>query len=257
MPSHGSAWRAGPRVHRAELLDRADQDHGELSESLSQVSQVNRLFGGLRALRRHLERFLPAGTLRLLDVGTGNGDTAAELAAWAAARGARWTVTGLDHHAGVLAVARERERRRSGPRLVRADALDLPFRSRAFDVSFCTLTLHHFRDEDAVRLIAEMARVTRRTVLVNDLERGTLSYWSARLLSWTLWRRNRITRHDGPLSVLRSFTVAELLALGVQSPLQQPAVRRHFPFRLVLEGMPFGGGSGRPGEQVAAVSPPP
>ncbi len=255
MRSRGNAWRAGARVHRSELLDRVEQDHAELAESLSQVSQVNRLFGGLRALRRHLERFLP-GSLRLLDVGTGNGDTAAELTSWAAARGSRWSVTGLDHHPEVLAVARERARRRSGPRLVRADALTLPFRDRAFDVAFSTLTLHHFRDEDAVRLIAEMARVTRSTILVNDLERGTMSYWSARLLSWTLWRRNRITRHDGPLSVLRSFTLAELLALGLRSPLREPLVRRHFPFRLVLEGVPTARGDSPLDLRVAGENPP-
>lgn len=236
MPSRGSDWRAGARIHRPELLDGAEHDQAELAESLFQVAQVNRLFGGARALRRHLERLLHAGELRLLDVGTGNGDTAAELTAWAAARGARFSVTGLDHHAGVLAVARDRSDSRAGPRLVRGDALALPFRDRSFDVAFCTLTLHHFRDDDAVRLIAEMARVSRDTVLVNDLERGVLSYWSARVLSATLWRRNRITRHDGPLSVLRSFTVTELLGLGRRAPLHAPTVRRHFPFRLVLEG---------------------
>jgi hypothetical protein len=83
-----------------------------------------------------------------------------------------------------------------------------------------------------------MARVSRVAVLVNDLERRYLNYWSARVLAWTLWRGNRLTRHDGPLSVRRSFTVEELLDIGRRSGLERPSVRRHFPFRLVLEGQP-------------------
>ncbi len=228
-----------PRLTTEELLDAPHQEPAELAASLDQVAQVDRLFGGSRALRRHLRPFLSHSELKVLDVGTGNGRVAAELARWSAGQGVRWSVTGLDNHPDVVEVARR------GPlgaspelTLVRGDALALPFPDRSFDVVCCTLTLHHFDDEAAVRLVGEMARVARRSVLVNDLERNSLNYLSARALSLTLWRSNRLTRNDGPLSVLRSFTVPELLAIGTRSGLQAPRVTRHFPFRLVLEGAP-------------------
>ena len=86
-----------------------------------------------------------------------------------------------------------------------------------------------------------MGRVAREVVLVNDLERHALNYLSARALAYTLWRRNRLTRNDGPLSVLRSFTSDELLEIGRRSGLHRPRVTKHFPFRLVLEGGPGAG----------------
>jgi hypothetical protein len=104
------------------------------------------------------------------------------------------------------------------------------------DVTICTLTLHHFPEDEAVLLLREMKRVARDRVLVSDLERSRLNHLGARVLAHTLWRTNRLTRHDGPLSVLRSFTAPELLALGRRAGLRGPVVRRYMPWRLVLEG---------------------
>ncbi len=83
-----------------------------------------------------------------------------------------------------------------------------------------------------------MARVCRGVVLVNDLERHRLHYLGARALAATVWRHCPVTRYDGPLSVLRSFTRAELEVLGRRAGLLDLRVRRHFPFRLVLEAHP-------------------
>lgn len=222
------------RSLRTELLDEPIQDRAELEHSLDQVADVNRWLGGSRALRRHLAPLVgPEAPLHVLDVGTGNGRTLRELGAWALARGARWRALGVELGAAPAELAR-----RSGSRVVRGDALRLPFRSGSFDVALCTLTLHHFTDTEAVALLREMARVARRLVLVNDLERTRANYWGARLLAATVWRTNRLTRNDGPLSVLRSFTAAELMALGQRAGLDRVRVHRHFPWRLVLEGRP-------------------
>jgi SAM-dependent methyltransferase len=234
-----------PRVYTEELLDGPDQDPAELASSLEQVAQVNRLFGGTRALRWHLSRLGASDDLRVLDVGTGNGRLVTELIRWARRSGGRWRVTGVDVHPAVIDVARELASPDSIA-LVQADALSLPFGDASFDVVCCTLTLHHFDEADAVALVREMGRVARRAVLVNDLERHMLNYLSARVLALTLWRGNRLTRHDGPLSVLRSFTADELHAIGRRAGLQGARVRKHFPFRLVLEGRPGSPGQGGP-----------
>jgi ubiquinone/menaquinone biosynthesis C-methylase UbiE len=218
------------RIHTAELLDGPEHDPEELADSLDQVAQVNRILGGSRALRRHLAPHR-SSHLRILDVGTGNGRTLRELTAWARRRGGRWAGVGVDVSRQTAALAR-----RQGTAVVLGDALQLPFPDASFGAVLCTLTLHHFDDDAATALVREMARVSRGPVLVNDLERTAANYVGARLLAATLWRANRLTRHDGPLSVLRSFTAAELLAIGRRAGLRHARVRRHFPWRIVLEG---------------------
>ena len=61
-----------------------------------------------------------------------------------------------------------------------------------------------------------------------------MNYIGARLLSWTWWRANPLTRHDGPLSVLRAFTAPELLAIARSAGLHGVRVERRWFFRLLL-----------------------
>jgi SAM-dependent methyltransferase len=229
-----SAWRA--RATEPELMDGPAQSRPELSASLDHVASVNRWLGGLRSLRRELEG-MRGEDVRVLDVGTGNGEVLRALIRWSAGRGGRWMGVGLDIHPDIVALASEKSRGRPSLSIVRADALALPFPDGAFDVALCTLTLHHFPDVDAVRLLRELARVARRLVLVSDLERSRLAYLFSRLFARTWWRANRITRHDGPVSVLRSFTRDELGELGRRAGLTA-RVRRYFPFRLTLRARP-------------------
>jgi SAM-dependent methyltransferase len=203
------------------------------------VAQANFLFAGLRSLRSHLDRLLGGATeTSLLDVGVGSGEVSGVLARVLAARArVRWV--GLDLHPVVLGIARERVGGTDELRgLVCGDATSLPFADGSFDFAISTLTLHHLADHDCVRMLSEMARVSRRAVVVSDLERRLVNYLGARLLSRTLWRGDPVTRHDAGLSVRRAFTATELLDLGRQVPFRSLVVRRHFPFRLVLEGRP-------------------
>jgi len=216
-----------------ELLDDLVQDPEELAASLQMVSAVNRWLGGLASVQRHLHpyRHRPC---RILDIGTGNGDTAADLLK--SLGSSEWTVTGVDLSPLTARIAQKRHGSAARARFVAADALRLPFPRASFDVVVSFLTLHHFDAPTASRIVAEMGRVSRGLVLVSDLERHRLNYWGARLMAATLWRANRLTRSDGPLSVLKSFRPQELLEIGEDAGLTEPRVGRHFFFRLVLAG---------------------
>lgn len=225
-----------PRVRGAEHLDEARHDMAELEQSLGHVASVNRWLGGTSAVLRYVKPLIRSSPfLRILDVATGSADIPVAIAHYARKQNRRVHIVASDIHPQMLAVARKQAANFPEISICGADALKLPFASRTFDVALLSLALHHFDDDLHVPVLREMARVTRKYVLANDLERTRLNYGGAKLLAATLWRGNRLTRHDGPLSVLRSFTRDELEEIGRAAGLGGQ-VQRHYFQRIVLIG---------------------
>lgn len=232
----------------AERMDRPDVDREHLADALGHVAAVNRWLGATRALLRHLPDALPdalpddprdqqraAAVARVLDVGTGSGDLPLSVAGWARERGRPLELTAVDIHEATLEVAAERTGAEPTIRLVRGDGLRLPFPTGTFDLALLSMTLHHMNGSMVVEALREAARVARGgRVVVGELERCLPNYVGARLLAGTLWRRNPVTRHDGPLSVLRAFTPAEMVEAAGAAGLARPRVHRHLFYRLVL-----------------------
>ena len=117
-----------------------------------------------------------------------------------------------------------------------------PLPRRGLHVVHSSLVIHHLEPDEARALLAEMARVARHGVVVNDLVRGRAAWAGAWALSH-LATRNRYTRHDAPLSVRRAYSVAELTALLAAAGIR---VERRFdgPFghRVALAGRRNGHG---------------
>ena len=72
--------------------------------------------------------------------------------------------------------------------------------------------VHHLDEAPAIRFLEELGRVSRRGVVVNDLDRTELALAGA-WLAGRLLTRNRFTRHDAPLSVRRAWRPHEMRAL--------------------------------------------
>jgi ubiquinone/menaquinone biosynthesis C-methylase UbiE len=170
-------------------------------------------------------------TVSWLDVGSGSGDLPRALGGWFARHsGRRARVVALDRDPTAVALAR-----REGTDVVRGDALRLPFGDASIDLVTAVKFAHHFAGAALARLLAEMSRVARRRVLVLDIRRHWLAYYG--FVAWSrVFTRNRLVRHDGPLSVLRGFTPADLIALGATVPTHEWMVRSYAGFQLALVG---------------------
>jgi len=219
------------RTIARELMDGPVDDVDELEGNLRDIAFANARFGGTAPVVQALRR-LGAPRVELLDVGSGAGDVAVALVRDAARRGVELHVTCLDRSEQMLALARRTAGGDPALSFVRADGGALPFADGAFDVVICTLALHHFDSADARALLRELRRVARVMPVVCDLRRSELAFAATWL--WSRTSRNRLTRHDAPLSVRRAYTPDEALGLARDAGWRAPRVRREPFFRMTL-----------------------
>jgi ubiquinone/menaquinone biosynthesis C-methylase UbiE len=224
------------RIYVEELLDAGEGTDDDVAQNLSDLRRINRFLGGTKVVLEALSSYLAehdTNNLSLLDVGTGSADIPTAVAGWCGARGIKPLMAALDISERNLRIARTRLGIGPEVKLVRADSLRLPFADASFDFVTASLFLHHFKDEDVVRLLADFARVARRAVIINDLVRNMIPYYFARLAGPVL-ATSFLTRYDGPVSVLRGFTVDEMKSLAEQAGMRNVEVKRVFPYRLSL-----------------------
>jgi ubiquinone/menaquinone biosynthesis C-methylase UbiE len=222
-----------------EHLDEPASDLASLETDLIHIENVNRWLGGWRAAFSAISPWLNRQSVtRILDVGCGSADVPRMIAERAArARSAVWIVA-ADRSRQILGIAERRTASHPGIRFTQADATHLPFADDAFDIVIMSLALHHFEGAARIQVLHELGRVARRRVLINELERCWPNYVGARLLAATAWRGNCMARHDGPVSVLRSFTRGELDEEMRAAGLTDVSVKRLFFYRLVGSAAP-------------------
>lgn len=220
---------------RPELLDLPGADPAELAGCLRDIARLNRL-GPIRSLCVHAAPFLARHhgpePLRILDLGTGHADIPVALARWARRNGHQASVVALDLHPDVLTCARAATRGRAEIRLVLGEARQLPIRPGSVDLAVCSLMLHHLPEAAVIEVLRLMAATARLGFLVSDLRRSRTA-WLAAWLATRAVSRNRLTRHDGPLSARRAYTVAELARLSAAAGLPGVRWRPALAFRVI------------------------
>ena len=218
-------------------MDRPDPDLPVLIDDLRNLRTINRYFGGLRLTRIYAARLMSkidrSQTVRILDLATGSADHPLSLVKYARTRGRTLNVTAIERNPETFAVAKDRTAGFSEISIVQGDILKMTWEPRSYDIVLCSLAIHHFSREDAVKLLAMMRQTARIGLVVNDLNRSRLAAWTA----WTyahLTSRNPMTLNDSYVSVLRAFTPSELALLAREAGIYSPLVRTHPFFRLVL-----------------------
>ncbi len=221
----------------SEYVDRTDNDPHLLGQDLANLRTINKYFGGLNVVLKAIAPVFAAAskqaTLRILDLATGSADHAVAICELARRMGVSVSVVAVDKNPQVLAIASEQTALFTEIRIEQGDILDLPYANGSFDIVTASLIIHHLDRAGAVRLLLEMKRLSRILCIVNDLHRS----WPAFVLTWLhahVSTRNPLSRHDGPLSILRAFRRNELLALAGEAGLPECRVKRHPFCRLAL-----------------------
>jgi len=190
-------------------MDRPQLVSSELEKDLRNIRQLNRFFGSHRLVLHFLHRWIkPGDHVRIVDLATGSGDIPRLIIDYAQKIGAKVEIDALDRQSATLEIARKL----SGnyPEISYIDANILEWQpADPYDIVLCSLALHHFSDEDAVRLLRRCRELSHKFVLVSDLRRGLLATIGVYLLTALIFREP-MTRYDGRVSAARAFSFAEL-----------------------------------------------
>jgi ubiquinone/menaquinone biosynthesis C-methylase UbiE len=228
-------WDTPPRIDEPELIDDEGQPYADFQESMTDVQRANRFLGGTRVVTGQARKWirsarsnprLPFRVITFLDVATGSADLPQAVLRIAKQEKVPVRIVGLDYSAPILRFAKEEVGGQADIRLMRGTAFRLPFGDASVDYVLCSLAFHHFGFEQSVTALREMERVARRGWIVNDLRRAWSAWYLFRAVS-TLTRMNRLTRHDGPVSILRAYSLPEYRAMPAALGL-----REHVDYRL-------------------------
>jgi len=190
-------------------MDRPQPVSSELEKDLRNIRQLNRFFGSHRLVLHFLRRWIkPGDHVRIVDLATGSGDIPRLIVDRTRKIGAKVEIAALDQQSATIEIARKLSADYPEISFVEANILEWQ-PADPYDIVLCSLALHHFSDEDAVRLLRRCRELSQKFVLVSDLRRGLLATIGVYLLTALIFREP-MTRYDGRVSAARAFSFAEL-----------------------------------------------
>ena len=172
--------------------------------------------------------------VRILDIASGGGDLAVDLASRANRSAIEVEIEGCDISPLAVQLATElaTQRQLDNVQFVQVDAihgeLDGPY-----DIVMCSLFLHHLPEDEVRCLLLRMKELATHRVLINDLRRTRLGY----ALAWggcRLLTRSSIVHTDGPLSVRAACSLGEVRRFADECGLTGATLTTHWPQRFLL-----------------------
>jgi SAM-dependent methyltransferase len=183
----------------------------ELRTCLKHLAWVNRVLFGYRptlhwleALNLNQTRTRGANSpLRILDVGSGYGDTLRRIEQCAQRQSIAVELTGLDLNPDAAAIAAEASPPTSRIQWVTGDVFAYTPHQHPHLV-ITSLFTHHLADDEVVRFLQWLETNALNGWFINDLSRNITPYRLFRLFSRVM-RLHPFVQHDGPVSIARAF----------------------------------------------------
>lgn len=201
------------RTKQPEIMDDFDMKGDILKDALDKIARINQLLGGnkitVQGVKNILEQNPPDKKITIVDVGCGNGDMLRTLADYLEEIGINAKFIGIDANKFTVDYAKELSIHYPNIKYYCNDIFDQWFEQLEYDIVLCTLTLHHFKDDEINKLLKVFKANAKKGIVINDLQRSSVSYRLFQLLCF-VFRLNDMSREDGLVSILRGFKKPEL-----------------------------------------------
>ena len=202
------------RTDKPEIMDDFSMEGDVLRDALDKIAKINQLLGGnqltLRGIQELMTTITTVKELTIIDVGCGNGDMLRTIADFGLKNDLEFKLIGIDANAFTINHARKLSKYYPNIRYLCKDIFDEPFSKLKYDIVLCTLTLHHFKEDEIMKLMTLFYANSTIGIVINDLHRSAVAYRLFQALCW-VFRLNEMSREDGLTSILRGFKKQELI----------------------------------------------
>ena len=221
------------RTDESEIMDDFSLEGEELRDALDKIAKINQLLGGNKLTLEGLKAILPEGSnylITIVDVGCGNGDMLRTISDFGIQNGYNFKLIGIDANAFTINHAEKLSEEYQNISYLCEDIFTMDDSKMACDVVVCTLTLHHFKDEEIIQILKVFKKSAKLGIVINDLQRSAVAYRLFQLLC-VIFGLNRMSREDGLVSILRGFKKEELVAFSEKLNFKKYSIDWKWAFR--------------------------
>ncbi len=195
-----------------ELMDDFSLEGERLYNTLDQLANINKWLGGnyvtLNGLKKLLKNYPKEKELIIIDLGCGNGDMLRIVFRFLKKNKYNFKLIGVDANRYTINYAKKLSKNYPEITYLQHDIFSEEFKSLKYDLVLATLFLHHFKEEQLIKLLSNQLKTAKLGILVNDLHRHRLAYYLFKGLG--LFIKNPMVKEDGLTSILRGFKRKEL-----------------------------------------------
>lgn len=220
------------RSEAAEMMDDFAMEGEILRDALDKLASINKLLGGnaitLDGVKKLLNGIGKNRRIRIVDIGCGNGDMLRILADFAKQKQLNFELIGVDANQFTINHAKQLSLNYTNISYKCEDIFKDEIAD--CDIILCTLTLHHFKDQEIIDLLTRFKKAASLGMVINDLQRSALAYYLFIGLCF-VFGLNHMSKEDGLVSILRGFKRQDLQLYSKQSQLKNCSIKWKWAFR--------------------------
>ncbi|MCK8142695.1 methyltransferase domain-containing protein [Flavobacterium sp. I-SCBP12n] len=220
------------RTDEPEIMDDFAMEGEILRDALDKIAKINQLLGGNKLTLQGVQDLLPANPneIVIVDVGCGNGDMLRTLAEFGLKNNLKFKLIGIDANNFTVSHAKQLSENYPNISYLCQDIFSKEFLDVKYDIILCTLTLHHFKDDEIVYLLNTFYTTATIGIVINDLQRSAIAYRLFQGLCF-VFQLNAMSREDGLVSILRGFKKEELVAFSKKLNFSKYKIHWRWAFR--------------------------
>lgn len=222
------------RNQEKEIMDDFSYGGEDVEDALKTIARINQNLGGnhltINGLKKVLKNVNRNNTIKICDVGCGNGDMLREIAKFGQKNNYNFELLGIDANPFTIELAQKISHDFPNITYICENILDKKEINQDLDITLFTLFLHHFEDNELEKIIKKYLNKSKIGIIINDLERSIYAYRLFQLLCF-LFRVKELPKKDGLLSILKGFKREDFVNLAKKLNIKKPIITWKWAFR--------------------------